>query len=278
MKKEREPKYIPSPLNNNMINYKEYYMSMNEKIGYSLLIFIIGGLVGLVFYGGLFKSDGDAALATHISNIIFFCIMGLIALKFFLKAVIQNLKNKRDNKLQKQFMDMLENLSFSLSSGNTVNDSFLNARGDLLNQYTEKDMIIVELNEIVNGIQNGKTLEEMMQSFGKRSGNEDIENFGNVISNCYRLGGDFNSVIRKTRIILGDKVAISEEINTKLMSNKLQLNAMCIMPIVLVAMLKVSSTSFAQNLSSLLGVIVTTFAIGLFIAAYFWGQKIIDIR
>lgn len=278
MKKEREPKYIPSPLNNNMINYKEYYMSMNEKIGYSLLIFIIGGLVGLVFYGGLFKSDGDATLATHISNIIFFCIMGLIALKFFLKAVIQNLKNKRDNKLQKQFMDMLENLSFSLSSGNTVNDSFLNVRGDLLNQYTEKDMIIVELNEIVNGIQNGKTLEEMMQSFGKRSGNEDIENFGNVISNCYRLGGDFNSVIRKTRIILGDKVAISEEINTKLMSNKLQLNAMCIMPIVLVAMLKVSSTSFAQNLSSLLGVIVTTFAIGLFIAAYFWGQKIIDIR
>lgn len=278
MKKEREPKYIPSPLNNNMINYKEYYMSMNEKIGYSLLIFIIGGLVGLVFYGGLFKSDGDATLATHISNIIFFCIMGLIALKIFLKAVIQNLKNKRDNKLQKQFMDMLENLSFSLSSGNTVNDSFLNARGDLLNQYTEKDMIIVELNEIVNGIQNGKTLEEMMQSFGKRSGNEDIENFGNVISNCYRLGGDFNSVIRKTRIILGDKVAISEEINTKLMSNKLQLNAMCIMPIVLVAMLKVSSTSFAQNLSSLLGVMVTTFAIGLFIAAYFWGQKIIDIR
>lgn len=278
MKKEREPKYIPSPLNNNMINYKEYYMSMNEKIGYSLLIFIIGGLVGLVFYGGLFKSDGDATLATHISNIIFFCIMGLIALKFFLEAVIQNLKNKRDNKLQKQFMDVLENLSFSLSSGNTVNDSFLNARGDLLNQYTEKDMIIVELNEIVNGIQNGKTLEEMMQSFGKRSGNEDIENFANVISNCYRLGGDFNSVIRKTRMILGDKVAISDEINTKLMSNKLQLNVMCIMPVVLVGLLKVSSTSFAQNLSSLIGVVVTTFSIGLFIAAYFWGQKIIDIR
>ena len=48
MKKEREPKYIPSPLNNNMINYKEYYMSMNEKIGYSLLIFIIGGLVLII--------------------------------------------------------------------------------------------------------------------------------------------------------------------------------------------------------------------------------------
>lgn len=242
MKKEREPKYIPSPLNNNMINYKEYYMGANEKIGYSLLIFVIGGLVGLVFYGGLFKSDGDATLATHISNAIFFCIVGIVALKFFMKTVVESLKDRRAKKLQKQFMDLLENLSFSLSSGNTVNDAFLNARGDLLNQYTEKDMIITELNEIVNGIQNGKTLEEMMQSFGKRSGNEDIENFGNVISNCYRLGGDFNSVVRKTRLILGDKVAITEEINTKLMSNKLQLNAMCIMPIILVAMLKVSST------------------------------------
>lgn len=278
MKKEREPKYIPSPLNNNMINYKEYYMGANEKIGYSLLIFVIGGLVGLVFYGGLFKSDGDATLATHISNAIFFCIVGIVALKFFMKTVVESLKDRRAKKLQKQFMDLLENLSFSLSSGNTVNDAFLNARGDLLNQYTEKDMIIIELNEIVNGIQNGKTLEEMMQSLGKRSGNEDIENFGNVISNCYRLGGDFNSVVRKTRLILGDKVAITEEINTKLMSNKLQLNAMCIMPIILVAMLKVSSTSFAQNLSSAVGVIVTTFAIGLFVAAYIWGQKIIDIR
>ena len=278
MKKEREPKYIPSPLNNNMINYKEYYMGANEKIGYSLLIFVIGGLVGLVFYGGLFKSDGDATLATHISNAIFFCIVGIVALKFFMKTVVESLKDRRAKKLQKQFMDLLENLSFSLSSGNTVNDAFLNARGDLLNQYTEKDMIIIELNEIVNGIQNGKTLEEMMQSFGKRSGNEDIENFENVISNCYRLGGDFNSVVRKTRVILGDKVAITEEINTKLMSNKLQLNAMCIMPIILVAMLKVSSTSFAQNLSSAVGVIVTTFAIGLFVAAYIWGQKIIDIR
>ena len=88
MKKEREPKYIPSPLNNNMINYKEYYMGANEKIGYSLLIFVIGGLVGLVFYGGLFKSDGDATLATHISNAIFFCIVGIVALKFFMKTFV----------------------------------------------------------------------------------------------------------------------------------------------------------------------------------------------
>lgn len=118
----------------------------------------------------------------------------------------------------------------------------------------------------------------MISAFGKRSGNEDIENFSNVISNCYRLGGDFKSVVRRTRDIIRDKIAVSDEIETKLASNKLQYNAMCVMPLFLVAMLKAASADFAANLASAVGVVVTTFALGIFAAAYFWGRKILDIR
>ena len=145
------------------------------------------------------------------------------------------------------------------------------------NQYTDDDYIIKELDEIVSGLNNGRTLEEMLADFGKRSNNEDVYNFSNVMSNCYRLGGNFNDVVRRTRGIIGDKISISEEIDTKLASNKLQHNAMCIMPIALVAMLKVASPDFADNLSSMLGVLATTIAVGIFVASYFWGKKIIDI-
>ena len=92
------------------------------------------------------------------------------------------------------------------------------------------------------------------------------------------MGGDFADVVRKTRNIIADKIAIEEEINTKLSSNKLQLNAMCLMPIGLVALLKLSIASFAENLASLLGVVVTTIAVAMFITGYFWGQKIINIK
>ena len=34
----------------------------------------------------------------------------------------------------------------------------------------------------------------------------------------------------------------------------------------------------AENLASFLGVVVTTIAVGIFVASYFWGRKIIDIR
>ena len=92
------------------------------------------------------------------------------------------------------------------------------------------------------------------------------------------MGGDFKTVVRKTRDIISDKMAIEDEIVTKISSNKLQHNAMCLMPILLVAMLKMSSPSFAENLASFLGVLVTTAAVGIFVASYFWGRKIIDIR
>lgn len=275
---QNEPQFIASVLNNPMLNYKVYYMSVREKIIYFLLTFVLGGIVGLIFYGGMFKSEGEATTATYISNAVVFCSVGLIAAKFFVPAIRNRLKIKRDKTLRKQFINLLEDLSVALAAGNTLNDAFVNAKTDMQNQYTENDMIIQELTEIISGMNNGYALEGMISAFGKRAGNEDIENFANVVSNCYRMGGNFKDVIRKTRDIISDKIAIEDEVETKLASNKLQHNAMCIMPIALVGMLKLSSDSFAQNLSSFLGVLITTIAIGIFVASFFWGQKIINIK
>lgn len=275
--KKRGPKTIPSPLNDPMLNYAEYYMSTVEKVLSFLVLFAAGGLVGWVFYGGLFKRDGAATLVTHISNGIVFGLVGLAAVKIFMPAVRNMLKNRRDKALRIQFRDLLETLATSLASGNTVMDAFANAREDLLNQYVEGDLIIRELEEIQTGIQNGQNLEVMLTAFGDRSGNEDIQNFSNVIANCFRIGGDFKNAVRKTRDVISEKMAIEEEIRTKVASNRLQHNAMCIMPICLVALMKAMSSSFAENLASPVGVLVTTVAIGIFVGSYFWGRKIIEI-
>lgn len=280
MKKKEvtEPKFISSPLNTPMINYRVYYMSAKEKVLYTLLLFCAGGCAGLIFYGGLFKSEGEATIATYISNLVVFLLLGIIAVRVFFSTVVLSLKNKRDKALRKQFLDMMDGLVASLSSGNTIQAAFVNAKSDLLNQYSEKEHIIVELSEIIDGIHNGHTIEEMLMSFGERSNNEDIRNFSNVVENCYRMGGNFKDVIRRTRDIIGDKIAIENEIATKIASNKLQHNAMSIMPFILVGLLKLVSPMFAENLASLTGIVVTTIALGIFVGAYFWGKKIVDIK
>ena len=107
MSKEKivEPQYIFSPLNNYMINYKVYYMSLGEKVLSFLVTLIIGGAVGLVFYGDLFKVEGEPTTATHISNVVVFIGVGLLAAKIFIPAITAKLKEQRDKKLQKQFLD-----------------------------------------------------------------------------------------------------------------------------------------------------------------------------
>ena len=277
-KTERGHRYIASPLNNPMLNYGEYYMTFGEKLLYLLALMAAGGLAGQVFYGGLFRRDGVNTTATYISNAIVFVLVGGIAAKVFMPVINDMLKNRRKKKLSSQFRDFLDVLATSLSAGNTINDAFLGARGDLLHQYQENDYIIRELTEIGSGIQNGVSLEIMLKNFGDRSADEDIENFSNVIGNCYKLGGNFKDVVRKTKDIINDKMAIADEIETKLASNKMQLNAMSLMPVVLVGMLKLASASFAENLRSFVGVAVTTIAVAMFVGAYFWGRKIIDIK
>ena len=53
---------------------------------------------------------------------------------------------------------------------------------------------------------------------------------------------------------------------------------MMFIPIALVVLLRVMSSSFASGFATPVGVIAMTVAIGIFIAAYKLGEKIMDIK
>lgn len=276
-KKEKEQAYLLSPLNNPMPNYAVYVLSPLESTAVRLISFVIGGLVGLVFYGNLFMRDGIPTMATYISNTIFFVIVGVCAVVFLMPMYKKSRKKKRADALKKQFRDMLESLAASFSSGSNVQMSFEAAAKDLKMQYSSKEYICMEMDEILAGIHQNVSIEEMLRNFGERSGNEDVESFADVFSVCYRKGGNMNSVIQRTHDVISDKMAVADEIETKLTSNKLQHNIMSIMPIAIVAMLRLTNRAFAENFATLTGVLVNTMAIGIFVGAYIYGNKIVEM-
>ncbi len=278
MKKNVEPYYMNSPLNNPMINYKVYKIDKIENIFFRIVFFVLGGFVGLIFFSGLFKIDGYATIKTYISDIVVFIGFGLFAMKFLMNMYVKRATEKQQNKLKNQFRDMLESLTSSLSSGSNVNMAFEAALNDLSMQYTEKDFIIIEMREIINGLGQNIPIEAMLRNFGNRSGNEDIESFADIFEVCYRNGGDMRLVINRTHSLITEKIAVSDEIETKLTSNKMQHNIMSIMPIAVVALLKLTNQSFATNFTTPIGVIVNIIAIGVFVGAYKYGQKIVDIK
>lgn len=279
-KKEKlqEPEFINSPLNNPMPNYAVYVMGKTESFIVRLISFVAGGLVALIFYGNLFMVDGFATLATHISNVVVFVILGLLAIKFLVPMYKKRCLDKRKNALKRQFRDMLESLAASFSSGSNVQMAFESAVEDLKMQYSPKDYIVKEMEEVISGMKQNINVEVMLENFGKRSGNEDIVSFADVFSVCYRKGGNMNSVIHRTHSVISEKMSVADEIETKLTSNKMQHNVMSVMPIAVVAMLRFTNESFAANFATPVGVIVNTIAIGIFVGAYIYGNKIVDVK
>ena len=278
-KKTAEPQYVKSAINNTVLNYNVYTMTAVEWIFYTVAAIVVGGAVGLVFYGGLFKDGGGlATTATFISNIVVFCLVGLIAAKLFIPMRTEQLKEKRKKKLCLQARDMLESLSASLSSGQVMQTAFESAYNDLRLQYGPDAFIVAELNEILQGMNHNIPAEELLRDFGTRSGNEDILNFSDVFAVCLRRGGDLKEVVRRTYSVISDKMAISDEIETKLTSNKTQQKFMNGMPVVLVAVLRLTNESFAINFATPTGVLSITVALAIFYGAYRYGEKIVDIK
>lgn len=277
-KQNVETQYYVSKINTPVLNYNVYIMNKFEKFIYMFTLLVVGGLVGLIFYGGLFKSEGRATLLTTISNLIVFFLGGLASIKYFLPLIREALRKKRIEKLKKQFCDFATALSNALASGMNMNDSLLAVYSDLQSQYSEDAFIVSEVQEIINGMNNNISIETMLGDFAERSSISDIDNFAKVFSTCYRTGGDIKSIVRRTTEIISEKIIISSEIETAITSNKMQMNIMNILPVIIVLMMRTMSQDFANSFGTIVGVIGLTISVSLTIGAYKLGQKIMDIK
>ena len=278
-KKQQEQQYIMSELNTPLLNYQVYVMDAQEKLTTFLLGFLAGGAIGLVFYGNLFlDDDGNLTRMSMISNVVVFIIVGIIGWRVFTSMRTESLKKKRMTELTHQFRSFLESLAVSLSSGMNVFDSLAGAHSDLQTEFSDNGYMTLEVKEMLSGIQNNIPIEEMLASLGERSGNDDIKNFATVFEICYRTGGNLKEVVQRTNGIISERIEIKEEIETLMTSNKTQFTAMMVIPVVIILLMRVMSSTFAQSFASPLGVVAMTIAIAIFYAAYVMGQKICNIE
>lgn len=278
-KKVREPKYMTSAMNTQVLNYKEYYLSGKEKTTFFLVTFLIGAAAAYLFYGGLCSdADGNPTTKTYLIDAILMGSLGIICGFKILPVMSRSLQHKRELKLRRQFMDLLDSLATSVGSGNNAINAFIAAKTDLLIQYDEKAMIVQELELIIAGVQNGIGISEMMLDLGKRSGITEISSFAQVFNLSYGKGGDLGKIIRDSYDILYSKNEIELEIETKVTSTKNELNMMSAMPVLIVGMIKFTGGDFANNFHTPTGIIATTVGIAMFLIAYKIGTVVTHIE
>ena len=81
--------------------------------------------------------------------------------------------------------------------------------------------------------------------------------------------------------IFGNKVnhqrLSTGEIQAKIHAHATELNVIMVAPVLMVALMRSTNATFAQNLASPMGVAVVTVGLAMFVGAYIWGQKIIAV-
>lgn len=277
--KEKLPQYYVSPTNIPTYNYKVYYMKPIEKILYFVLAFTVGAFVGYLFYGGIGKDEfGNPTTLTWGLNIGISTVVGVTAGVMFLPIRTQQIIDKKRNDLKLQFRELLDALATSIGSGKNVIDSFKSAYDDLSIIYSEESSIIKELIVILDGIHNNVDVEVLLMDFGIRSGIEDIESFANVFETSYRKGGNIKDVIKNTQQIISEKMEVEMEIQTVVAASTNEQMIMTVLPIALIAIIKLMSPEFSENFVTPVGIISTTIAIVAFVVAFFVGKKILAIK
>ena len=115
---EQEPQYYKSATNIQTLNYRVYIMSPLEKILYAVAAFVVGAMVGYLFYGGIGVDEfGNPTTLTYVLNTVVMVGVGALAARLFVPIRNEQLRLARQNKLKSQFRDMLEAISTSLNAG-----------------------------------------------------------------------------------------------------------------------------------------------------------------
>lgn len=244
-------------------NYDSYQMTKAEKIKYILEAAICLFLLGYIFY----------------QNIIISLLFSLLALKYP-KVKTKDMIWKRKKQLAIQFKDMLYSLSSAVNAGNSVEHALTIVRDDMVNQYGESNIFIVEeLELMISRVAMNQNIEEVLADFAERSGLEDVKSFADIFEVAKRTGGNMVQIIRQTTDVIADKIEIETEMDTILSGKKMEQRVVTVMPIALTLFMTWTTDGFMNPIfETWSGRITATIALVLILAGTYWSQSIVTIE
>ena len=196
-----------------------------------------------------------------------------------MKKYKEKLKNERKEKLSKEFCDVLQSVKSSLASGNSLENAFRDSGRELVMIHGRDCYMIKELTNIVNQLSVNIPLEIIIEDFGKRSQIEDIQLFSEILKYAKRSGGNIIGIITKTIDTINAKNNVKTDIDTMISGKKYEQKIMNIMPFFIIVYLKMSGGTMLDPLyGNLIGIIVMTVCLLVYMAAIQLAAKILDIE
>ena len=178
-----------------------------------------------------------------------------------------------------QFKEMIQSMAASLRTGYSVENALRETRKEMKRIYPKGAIITQELDFMVQQIHIHIPTEQIFEAFAQRVRLEDVQNFSVVFSAAKRSGGDMIAIIRRTVDQIGDKIEVKREIDTLLAAKKYEFRVMSAIAYIIIAYMSLSFPDFMDSLyKNVTGIGVMSVCLGIYIAAYVLGTKLIKIE
>lgn len=243
-------------------DYSVYKFSRKE-LGQAILAYLVldGCISYLFFYSG-----------------IAFVVL-LPGMAVFIREWRHTLQKRRQQEMKRQFLDGIQMVAASLQAGYSAENALCESLKELRRIYPADAFIVREFGLMEVQMEMSRNLEELFLDFGRRCAIEDIRSFAEVFLTAKRSGGDLLGIIRNTASCIRQKQETMQEIETCLSGKVMEQNIMSVIPILILAYIRLTSPEFIEPMyGNLTGIAVMTVCFLVYAAAYFWGRRIVQIE
>lgn len=186
---------------------------------------------------------------------------------------------KKQREFRGQFRDALETLASALSVGYSMENAVKEVGREMQVMYPAKALIVREFIYMSRQLNINMTAEQVWKELARRTQLEEVQSFVTVFTLAKRNGGDSIAIIRSAVRQIGDKMDVEREINTILSAKKLEFKVMCVIPLGIVAYMRVSFPEFMGVLyGNAAGIFLMSLCLLVYLTAIRLGQKIITIE
>ena len=172
-------------------------------------------------------------------------------------------RERVQDQLAKQFLDVLRTVSASLLAGYSMESAWREAGKEIASLYGEDSLM-------------GR---ELLENLAERSGNPDIASFAEVFAFAKRSGGNFVTIMEGTANHIRARYDTEREIQVLVASKRLEQKIMNAMPMLILAYLKVTSVGFLDVLyRNPTGILFMSGCLIAYGGALTFAEKILRIR
>ena len=237
-------------------------LNMMEKLRFVLMDISIIGIVSYLFYESL---------------IAFFFLLPSIIVIY--KSQNKKFIKKKQELLRAEFKDFCIVLSNNLKVGYSFENALKNSINESKELCKDNSKLLRELMIVINKVQINVPVEVAFMEFAKKTNIEEIVIFAEILSITKRSSGNVVEVIKNTLESITMKIELKREIGVIFASKKFEQKIMNIIPFVIICYVKLTSPGMMDVMySTLLGRILMTVCLLIFIIALLLSEKIMDME